>query len=161
MPSDKQKRLRWFAVRCDSSRVVIKAGVGIARLGVHVLIPRLWRMERRGDWLHPVADKLMFPPFLFVRTSSDGPWAEIKEVDGVRKILGCKDGGGDFKPLPIRHQEMRPVISSQRVSGPVRVEEQPKKARVVSKSFADLRSIINKLEAQREIELDEDEVRAA
>lgn len=169
-----QRRLRWFAVRCDSARTVIKAGVGIARLGVPVFIPKGFRTERRGKWLVSVPDGFLFPPYLFIAMRANGPWHDVREVDGVARIMGSRPGHPHAVPIPYR--EMRSIRTMHRAAEKRLDEARFKpgqKVRVVAGAFSGFDGVFDRpakdrvkillsiFGAEREVDLAEDEVRAA
>jgi transcriptional antiterminator NusG len=170
------RRLRWYAVRCDNTRAVVKAGVGIARLGVHVFIPKAFRTEKRGKWLVSVPDGLLLPPYLFIAMRSNGPWRAVKDAEGVDKIMGCRDGDGNFKAMPIPYREMRKIRRAAR-AGERRKDEARFKpgqtVKIVNGPFSGfdgifdrpakerVRILVSLFGRQSEIELEEADVRAA
>lgn len=170
------RRLRWYAVRCDNSRAVVRAGVGIARLGVHVFIPKAFRMEKRGKWLVAVDDGLLFPPYLFIAMRSNGPWRAVKDADGVDKIMGCRDKQGNFKAIPIPYREMRKIRTAARAGERRRDEARFKPGQLVKimngpfsgfdgifdrPAKERVRILVSIFGRQSEIELEESDVRAA
>jgi transcriptional antiterminator RfaH len=105
-----QQRRRWYAVRCDSARHVIKAGVAITRLGINVFIPMHYREERQGDWMVAVENGLLFPPYLFIAMQAGSSlWGAVADVDGVDHVLGGHNRNGDPIPIAIPYQEMRKI----------------------------------------------------
>ena len=169
-----QRRLRWFAVRCTDARAVVKAGVGIARLGVPVFIPKGFRTERRGKWLVSVPDGFLFPPYLFIAMRAQGPWHEVREVDGVARIMGSRPGHPEAIPVP--YKEMRIIRRLHRKAEDRLSDDRFKpgqKVRVVSGTFTGFDGVFDRPAKERvkillslfgretEVELAEDEVRAA
>lgn len=176
MHKNAQKRLRWYAVRCEGSRAVVKAGIGIAHLGVPVFIPKAYRMERRGRWLVAVDDGLLFPPYIFIAMRASGPWGAVSDVSGVDRIMGCRDRNGDPKPLPVPYREMRKIRTAHRAGERKKVEARfikGQKVRIVSGPFSSFDGIFDKPAKERvkilvslfgqqtEVYIREDEVRAA
>lgn len=178
------RRLRWYAVRCDSARHVVKAGVAIARLGVTTFIPMHYREERQGKWLVAVPDGLLFPPYLFITMRTPDPrleyrdslWAEISDQDGVDRVMGCRNRSGDMTPLAIPYREMRKIRTMHQASERKKAADRFKpgqKVRITEGPFTGFDGVFDKPENERVrvllslfgretfVELNETDVRAA
>lgn len=178
------KRLRWYAVRCENSRSVVKAGVAIARLGVPVFIPKAFRQERRGKWLVAVENGLLFPPYLFIAMRAPGSWSnltstiwgKVAEADGVKKIMGCRDKAGDPVPVPVPHREMRKIRTKHSAGERKKIAERFKKdqkVKILKGAFEGfdgifdmpvkerVRILVSLFGHKTVVELDERDIRAA
>lgn len=172
-----QQRLRWYALRCDTSRCVIKAGVALTRLGIHVFIPMHYREERQGKWLIAVEDGLLFPPYLFIamRANSD-LWGAVADVDGVDRVMGGRNRSGDPVPIAIPYREMRKIRTKHKAGERKRAADRFKpgqKVRITDGPFTGFDGIFDKPENERvkilvnlfrretALDLDESDVRAA
>lgn len=171
------QRLRWYAVRCDSGRHVIKAGVGIARLEVRVFIPMHYREERQGKWLVAVENGLLFPPYLFIAMRpSSSQWGAIADIDGVDRVMGGRNRNGDPMPIPIPYREMRKIRTKHQSGERKKAVDRFKpgqKVKIMNGPFTGFDGIFDKPENERvsvllslfgretELKLDESDIRAA
>lgn len=176
-PAAPQQRLRWFAVRCTSTRHVIKAGVGIVRLGVRVFIPKAYREEKQGKWMVAVEDGLLFPPYLFIAMRQQSElWGQVADVDGVDKVMGGRTRNGDPVPIPIPYREMRKIRTKHQAGERKKASERfqhGQKIQITSGPFTSFDGIFDKPEGERvrilvslfgretELKLEETDIRAA
>lgn len=178
------KRRRWYAVRCESTRCMEKVEKEIKLLGIPLFIPRAYREEKRGQWLVTVDDGYLFPPYVFVTMRAPGPWKSqasilwgaLYDVRGVVKVMGNYVGDGVYRPMPIRHKEMRKIRTKQqageRKMDPDRFKE-GQKVKILTGPFAGFDGIFDKPVKERvsilvslfgrqsALELEENDVRAA
>lgn len=179
------RRLRYYAVKCESVRMVAKVGVAIARKGVPVLIPKSFRQEKRGKWMVAVEDGLLFPPYLFIAMRAPAKpwsnranqlWSDIAEIRGVVRVMGCRDRNGDPFPLPIPYREMRKIRTKHRAGERKKVEvrfKEGQRVKILKGPFEGFDGIFDKPAKERvrilvslfgrqsEIELEETDIRAA
>ncbi len=128
-------RLRWYAVRCHSARVVTKAAAEISRLGVPTFVPKSYRQERQGRWLVSVEDGLLFPPYLFIKKRPPGTWKSrssmvwgaLLDVDGVAQVMGYHRNDGELVPVAIPYDVMRPLLAGEETAQHRREANRPKK----------------------------------
>lgn len=176
-------RLRWFCIRCDGKKAVPKVEADLKRLGVKTFIPLSYRKERRGGWLVAIPDGYLFPPYIFIAMKAPGTWKSpasilwgaVADIDGVH-IMGRRDPERGILPVSIPHEEMRLIRTMER-SSQRRKEvdrlKQGQKVRVVGGAFTGFDGIFDRpakdrvkillslFGRQTEVELREDEVRAA
>ncbi len=125
-----QRRLRWYAVRCETARHVPKVAAEAERLGIPAFVPKAYREEKRGKWIVAVEDGLLFPPYLFIAMRAPGPWkspgsilwGQVYDVSGVVKVMGNYDGAGVYRPQPVPYKEMR-RIRTKHAAGERKLQE--------------------------------------
>ena len=178
------QRLRWYAVRCASKRVVEKVEKRVKRLGITQFIPRAWRMEKQGQWMVAVDDGYLIPPFIFVAMRAPGHWksrnsalwGELADLPGVVEIMGNRARNGDRTPIAVPYREMRKIRTEHRRGESYLAGERFKhgqKVKVTAGAFAGFDGIFDKPErervriflslfcAERDVVLKEADIRAA
>lgn len=184
MTIEEPKRLRWYALRCETKSAVAKVEKAIKQMGITQLIPRAFRMEKRGKWMVAVDDGYLFPPFIFVamrapghwKTRNSALWGQLADLPGVAEIMGNVARDGDRTPIAIPYDEMRKIRTKDRAGERRRVEvryKEGQRVRVTAGPFTGFEGVFDQPEKERvkillnifgrstPVVVAEDEVRAA